>query len=197
MAWASNRPTPVAEAVLPRRSRARAMTGAGLGGADRRQLDVEPAHPGVAEGRCLLGVAVDLPHRVIDIEEGQSLTAGVAQQGGDPGSEPTEQPRAGPVQLLDVAVGERTQERAQRRGGPDPGEHPDHPTVTQQVGVIVQSAPASIAATRLVVLSTTFALGTVTPASTVVIPAAPASSSTGSRPAADTRFGSSNTGRTL
>lgn len=31
IAWASNRPTPVAEAVLPRRSRARAITGAELG----------------------------------------------------------------------------------------------------------------------------------------------------------------------
>jgi len=31
IAWASSRPAPVADAVLPRRSRARAITGAAVG----------------------------------------------------------------------------------------------------------------------------------------------------------------------
>lgn len=55
----------------------------------------------------------------------------------------------------------------------------------------MQSAPASIAATTLVVLATAFGLGTVTAASRAGNPAACASASTGTRPATDTTFGSS------
>ena len=61
----------------------------------------------------------------------------------------------------------------------------------------MQSAPASNAATTLVVFATAFALGTVTAASRPGSPAACANRSTGTRPATDTRFGSSKTGRTM
>ena len=73
IAWASNRPQPVAEAVLPLRSRARAITGAASGVRDRGELDVQPADPGVAERGGLLGVAVDLADGVVDIEERDPL----------------------------------------------------------------------------------------------------------------------------
>ena len=45
IAWASSRPAPLAEAVFPRRSLARAITGAGQRGGDRRELEVQPAAP--------------------------------------------------------------------------------------------------------------------------------------------------------
>lgn len=57
------------------------------------------------------------------------------------------------------------------------------------------SAPANIPATTVRTLAATFAAGTVTNSATrLENPTDSASSSTGTRPAADTRFGSSKTG---
>jgi hypothetical protein len=60
------------------------------------------------------------------------------------------------------------------------------------------SAPASIPATTLVVFTTAFGAATVTCSATrSYSPADSASRNTGTRPAADTRFGSSKTALTL
>ncbi len=133
IAWASSRPTPAAEATLPaqrggrdhrRRQRGR----------DHRELDVETAHPGVAERRGLLGVAVDLADGVIDIDERDLVATG--QQPRNPRSQPGQQPRGDRVELLYVAVGERAQVGAQRRGRPHPVEQPAHAAVPEQIEVI-------------------------------------------------------------
>ena len=103
---------------------------------DRGELDVQPPGAGVAERGPLLGIAVDLTHGVIDIEERDPLRAATGQQSRHPRGKPGQQSAADLVELLDMAVGEGTQERAQRRGRPNPGEQPIHPAVAQQVEVI-------------------------------------------------------------
>ncbi len=62
----------------------------------------------------------------------------------------------------------------------------------------IESAPASIPPTTLAVLATAFGAGTLSPsASRSYQPADSASRRVGTKPAADTRFGSSKTGRIL
>jgi hypothetical protein len=61
----------------------------------------------------------------------------------------------------------------------------------------MESAPASIPPTTLEVFTDAFGEGTVTASSSSYRPADSASRSAGTRPAADTRFGSSKTGRTV
>jgi len=85
----------------------------GVGPAGQQRVVAKPV--GVAVGGPTLGVAVDLAHRGIEVH--RQLLGARAGAGG---------PRSGqeglgdPVQLADVAEGERAQERAQRRGGHHP-----------------------------------------------------------------------------
>ena len=121
-AWASNLAAPVAEATLPRRNMAAAISGA-TSGVERTELGVEALHPGVAVGGALLGVAMDLTDRVIDVEERQPLIVlGAGDQPWDLGGESGQNPGADRVELLDMAVGERPQVGPERRGCPYPAE---------------------------------------------------------------------------
>ena len=106
-------------------------------GAHRRDLGVEAPHPRVAEPGGLLCVPVNLPDRVINIDERDPIRpATTGEQLGYPPDERGQQTGIHRVQLLDVPMGERAQERAQRRGGPHPVEQPAHPPVAQQVQVV-------------------------------------------------------------
>ncbi len=105
----------------------------GQRGGHRRDQRVEALHPRVAVPGALLGVAVDLPHGVVDVDVGDLPGAGQQrgvrrQRGQEPGRHR--------IQLPDVAEGERPQERAQRRGCPHPGHQPAHAAVAQQVQIV-------------------------------------------------------------
>ncbi len=77
------------------------------GGREDRELRVQPTHPRVAVGSALLGVAVDLTERVVDIEERQSLAGfGADDQPRDSAAQPRQDPGSDRVELLDVTVGE-------------------------------------------------------------------------------------------
>jgi len=102
-------------------------------GAHRSDQRVEPFHPGIAATRSLLGVAVGLTHRVIDIDISQPVRTG--EQRSLPGQR-REQPGVHRVELPNVSESERAQERPQRRRCPDPTEQPLHRAVAQQVQVI-------------------------------------------------------------
>ncbi len=196
MAWASNLPAPVAEAVLPLRSRARAITGAASRRGDRGELDVQPAHPGVAVRGALLGVAVDLADGVVDIDERDPVGRHPGEQPRHPIREPRQQLAADRVELLDVPVGERAQERAQRRGRPHPGEQP-RPSRRAAAGRGHRCSPRRRASRRprRSVFAAAFGEATLKSCSRrSYSPADSANRSTGTRPAADTRFGSSKTG---
>ena len=96
-----------------------------------------------------------------------------------------------------MAVGERPQERAQRRRRPHPENSRAIPPERSRSKSSIESAPASIPATTAPVFTAAFGDATLNPATSPGQPAASASLSTGSNPAADTRFGSSNTARTV
>ena len=115
------------------RSRVAQITGAERGRGHGREQRVQALRPGVAAAGALLGVAVGLPHGVIDVEVGQLVGA---EQQRSPRGQIGQQPGRDRVELPDVAEGERAQERAQRRRRPHPGEQPVHPAVPQQVHVV-------------------------------------------------------------
>ena len=91
MLWASSLPAPVAEAVLPLRSRARAMTGAVIGVLIVASWMFRPRTLAVAERGALLGVAVDLADGVVDIDERDPLGVAAGEQ---PGTRSTARPAA-------------------------------------------------------------------------------------------------------
>jgi hypothetical protein len=97
-------------------------------------LQVQAAHAGVAERGTLLGVAVDLADGVVDIKERDLIRTG--EQARHPLRESGQEPCADLVELLDVAVGEGAQERAQRRGRTDTTEQTAHTAVAQQIHVV-------------------------------------------------------------
>jgi hypothetical protein len=86
---------------------------AGVGPAGQQRMVAKPV--GVAVGGPTLGVAVDLAHRGIEVHR-QLLLARASAGGPRPG----QQGLGDPIELADVAEGERAQERAQRRGGHHP-----------------------------------------------------------------------------
>jgi hypothetical protein len=101
--------------------------------ADCGQQRVEPLDLGVAVTGTLLGVAVGLPHRVVQVQEADLVGTGQQRSAvGQRGQECC----GHRVELADVAEGEAAQERAQRAGRPDAGEQPVHAAVAQQVHVI-------------------------------------------------------------
>jgi hypothetical protein len=94
---------------------------------------VQAADLGVAEGCALLGVPVDLLDLGVHVEERQLLGAGQQRsvRGQRRGEPPTHR-----LQLPDVPVGERPQERAQRGRCPHVVKQPIHAAVAQHVQVI-------------------------------------------------------------
>ena len=108
--------------------------------------------------------------------------------GPDPPGQPGQQPRPDRVQLLDVAVGERAQERADRRRRPDPVEQPRHPAVAQQIHVVdAVRAGQHPARPRPADFSTGFGESTLRCSSSrSCSPADSASSSAGTKPAQPT-----------
>jgi hypothetical protein len=145
---------------------------------------------GVAVAGALLAVTVCRLHRVIDIDETDA--AGVAEQRGMAGQ--VHQQLGGYlVELTDMTESERPQERAQRRWCPDPPNSRLIPPCRSRSKSSIESAPATIPATTAAALTAAFGFGTVNTALPVSCsPHRPANASTGTNPADDTRFGSSN-----
>jgi hypothetical protein len=103
---------------------------AGVGPAGQQRVVAKPV--GVAVGGSTLGVAVDLAHRGVDVDR-QLLGARAGASGPGSGQEGL----GDPVELADVAEGERPQERAQGRGGHHPvPEHLLGPCGAQHLSVI-------------------------------------------------------------
>jgi len=140
---------------------------------------------------------VGLADGVVDIDETHLPDPG--QQRGLRG-QPGQEPGGDRVELADVTEGERPQERAHRRGCPDPAEQPAHPPVAEQVQVGDAFCAGDHPRTRPGTFSRAF-----TPPFAGNVSRAPASSpsphrraraSTGTSPPHDTRFGSSKTADT-
>ena len=87
----------------------------------------------VAPNAAPVGHPVDAALAGVDVEVGQHVLAG---QQRSTGGQPGQQPPVHRVQLADVAVAERAQEAAERRGRPDLGEHVVQAAVAQHVHVI-------------------------------------------------------------
>jgi|GEM_PF-1064738 len=104
--------------------------------AQAAQLQVQPAHPAVAVRGALFGVPVDLPDRVVHIQEHHPVRFATSEQGREVAGQTREQVGAGGVELLHVPVGEGPQEGAQRGGRPHSLEQARHGAVAQQVKVI-------------------------------------------------------------
>jgi transposase len=103
------------------------LTRARSAGEDRMQT----AHPGVAEARALLVIAVDLADETIDVDQQPPVARARA---GLP--RPRKRAVEHPVQLAHVAEGKRAQKRAQRRRRGHPTQQPIGPPSPQHVGVI-------------------------------------------------------------
>ena len=135
-ASATSRAAPRGEPHEPLRSRWATTTGADVGGGDGGEQRVESADPGVAVARALLGVAVDLDDRVVDVDQHPPVDPGGGSDQRCLVGEPGQEPGGDGVELADVAEGERPQERPQRRGRVGAGEEPAHPAVPQQRHVV-------------------------------------------------------------
>jgi hypothetical protein len=81
-------------------------------------------------------VTVDLDDRVVDIDHDRP--EGIVEPGDQrrPRGQPGQEAGGDRIQLADMAEGERTQERAQRRGRIGVGENTAHATVPQQRHVL-------------------------------------------------------------
>lgn len=102
-----------------------------------RELSDEAADLRVAVGGPLLGVAVDLADRVVEVDQREPVgLVGADDEAGDLGGESGQDPPGDVVELLDVAVGERAKVGTQGRGRPEAVEEPAHRALTQQVEVI-------------------------------------------------------------
>ena len=123
--------------MFPRRNRARPDHRRCQRRGDRGDLDVQTPLAGVAVRGGLLGVTVDLTHGVIDIDERDSLgVLGTDDHARYSRGQTREQAATDSIELLDMPVGERAQERAQCRGCPHPSEQATHRAVAEQVQVI-------------------------------------------------------------
>lgn len=189
-----------AEAALPPRSRVAAMTGppwrcrrsrsAGTGHAaarcTRRPWHARTPHP-VWPGRRPAAATNPHPQRPTGRRRAAAVSARPTRPV-DPGRRP---PTAGRV------PGEEPQERTQRRRRVDRAEHPTHPIMTQHVQVIDAVRTATIPATTAAALRPGFdpvdRSGRTRPVTRPARPTCSASRITGTSPAHDTRFRSSNT----
>ena len=80
---------------------------------------------------------MDLAHGVIDVDERHAFgVLRTGQQARGARGQPSEKPGPHSVELLNMAMSERAQERAQRRGRPHPAEQPSHRAVAQHVEAI-------------------------------------------------------------
>ena len=147
----------------------------------------------VPEPRALLVVAVDAFLHGVDIDERQRARAG--QQRRLPGQLRQELP-ACLLQLGDVAPGIAAQVRAQRGRRPDAAEQRAHRAVPQQVHVIdavrARRHPGDQARDLQVRVDAAFPARADVLRDQVASPARCARAITGTSPACDTRFGSSN-----
>ena len=200
IAWAAMLAAPRAEAAFPprslvhgdhrRRDRRADHRGQRVQAPDQQRL---PLDLGVAELRALLLVPVDpLLHRV-DIDEREGFRAG--QQRRLPGQLREELP-ARFLQLADVPPGIGAQVRTERRRGADPAEQPVHRAVPQHVHVIdrirARGHPSDQARDLQMRVDAALAARPDVLRDQVARPARSARAITGTRPACDTRFGSSN-----
>lgn len=158
-----------------------------------RQQCVQPADPGIAEPGALLLMPVNQNDRVVDIDQRPVIeTGGDGTVLGEAGQEPG---RDG-VQPADVPEGERALERPQRRWCVATGEQFPHLAVAQQRHVIEAVRAGSHPANQRRDLQPgvgALVRRTVNHCcASARRPASSASFITGTSPADDTRFGSSN-----
>jgi hypothetical protein len=166
------------------------------GGGDDGEQRVQPFHPGVAAPSALLGVPVGLAHGVVDVDDHELVGAGpYRHRAGQCG----QQPGGDRVELADMAEGEQPQEAAQRRRARMPMNSRGMPPWRSRSTSSIESAPHTIPATIARIFAAAF-----TPPFAAIFtcsrssaggPQRSANAMTGTRPAHDTRFGSSN--RTL
>jgi hypothetical protein len=145
----------------------------------------------VAERRALLGVPEHAPLGGVQVDESQLARAWQQRRpAGQAGQ------LADLFQLADVAPGEREQERPQCGRRTDPVNRSPIAPCRSIPMPSMQSAPAAIPATRQPAFASAntpgFAMIRTCSRSKAVRPARSASPITGTRPARDTRFGSSN-----
>ena len=109
----------------------------GRGCAEGCELDVQAPDLGVPEPRGLLGIAVHGADGVVHVDEDHALAgAPTGQQARDLPGQARQDAGGDLVELLDVTVGERPQERAHGRGRPHPRHEAGHAARAQQVQVI-------------------------------------------------------------
>jgi len=107
MAWASIRPASGGRGEVAATQPGTCDHRRSHGGREDRELRVQPTHPRAAVGGALLGVAMDLTDRVVDIEERHPLVgSGASDQPRDSSAQPRENPGGDLVELLDVTVSE-------------------------------------------------------------------------------------------
>jgi hypothetical protein len=132
------------------------------GGADGRELEVQPALAGVAERRCLLGIAVDLPDGVVDIDERDLVTSGVCagEQPRRPYGEPGQQSGVDSVQLLHMPWVKDRKNVPSVEGARTPANNLPMPPWRSRPRSSSESAPASIPPTTHPVFTAAFGEGT-------------------------------------
>lgn len=148
---------------------------------------------------ALLGEAVGLTDRVVGIEV--DGLPGTGHQARHPAGEPSQEARGDRVELPDVIEGTGPQVHTRRGRGPARGEDPAHASVTQRLMSAMPSAPATMPATNAGTFTAAFApagRGMVRRSATSsCYPAGEVRPITGTRPAVDTRFGSSKAAEKL
>ena len=167
---------------------------AGARGANDPEQRVQALHAGVAATGAFLGVAEGLFHGVVDIDVSQLARAG---QQRSCLAQVDQQPGRDRVELPDMPERERPQERPSVEGTRTPPNRRSIAPCRSKAMSLIESAPAIMPATS----AGTFTSAPEPPglpirtcsAARSCNPARSASCSTGTRPAHDTRFGSSKT----
>ena len=116
-AWARRRPAPGRRGDVPRRSLARAITGAAVGVERVASWTFRPRR-GCTRTRRPASRSRGPPDGVVDIDERELLGAG--EQARDPPGESGQHRSAGGVELLDVAVGEASAGTSPTSRAPNP-----------------------------------------------------------------------------
>ena len=130
--------------TTPLRSRCATITGAASLGGDGGEQRVQATDPGVAEPGALLGVAVDLDDRVVDIDQDRAVDPGQQRRAfGQPGQEPG----GDRVELADVTEGEPRRNDPNVEGAYGPVEDPPIAPCRSSAMSSMLSAPATIPAT--------------------------------------------------
>lgn len=197
IAWATNRPAPDAEAAFPARNRARAITGAVVGVVSVASWIFSPRTPEYPNAAACL--AYPWTWRTVSSTSRNAIPSPPRAPASSPGTLPTSPASSRAPTASNCCTCPWVKDRRKVPyvdGARTPANRRLIPPWRNRFRSSIQSAPASIPATTPAVLIPAFGLGTVNDdSSRSYQPAASASRNAVTRPAADTTFGSSNTGR--